>query len=187
MQSTVNYLWHTDDLLGQGATASVYKARNKKSGELVAVKVFNTASYLRPREVQGREFEVLRKLNHPNIVKLFAVEETGNSRQKVLVMEYCSSGSLLSVLESPEHSFGLPEEEFLVVLRCVGEPPTPDSHRERPTPRPAPGPALCARQSPREAWCSKTSVQAQKNIPNLRGSPVTDLGQALMNGQNPRV
>ncbi|XP_066889226.1 inhibitor of nuclear factor kappa-B kinase subunit epsilon isoform X6 [Kogia breviceps] len=95
MQSTVNYLWHTDDLLGQGATASVYKARNKKSGELVAVKVFNTASYLRPREVQG------------------------GSRQKVLVMEYCSSGSLLSVLESPENAFGLPEDEFLVVLRCV--------------------------------------------------------------------
>uniref|UniRef100_A0A671ERZ8 Inhibitor of nuclear factor kappa-B kinase subunit epsilon n=1 Tax=Rhinolophus ferrumequinum TaxID=59479 RepID=A0A671ERZ8_RHIFE len=72
MQSTVNYLWHTDDLLGQGATASVYKARNK-----------------------------------------------GTSRQKVLVMEYCSSGSLLSVLESPENAFGLPEDEFLVVLRCV--------------------------------------------------------------------
>lgn len=48
----------------------------QKSGELVAVKVFNTASYLRPREVQVREFEVLRKLNHQNIVKLFAVEET---------------------------------------------------------------------------------------------------------------
>uniref|UniRef100_A0A8C5KGT7 Inhibitor of nuclear factor kappa-B kinase subunit epsilon n=1 Tax=Jaculus jaculus TaxID=51337 RepID=A0A8C5KGT7_JACJA len=119
MQSTANYLWHTDDLLGQGATASVYKARNKKSGELVAVKVFNSASYLRPLEVQVREFEVLRKLNHENIVKLFAVEETGSSRQKVLVMEYCSSGSLLSVLESPENAFGLHEEEFLVVLRCV--------------------------------------------------------------------
>ncbi|XP_024606792.1 inhibitor of nuclear factor kappa-B kinase subunit epsilon isoform X5 [Neophocaena asiaeorientalis asiaeorientalis] len=119
MQSTVNYLWHTDDLLGQGATASVYKARNKKSGELVAVKVFNTASYLRPREVQVREFEVLRKLSHQNIIKFFAVEETGGSRQKVLVMEYCSSGSLLSALESPENAFGLPEDEFLVVLRCV--------------------------------------------------------------------
>ncbi|XP_061041451.1 inhibitor of nuclear factor kappa-B kinase subunit epsilon isoform X4 [Eubalaena glacialis] len=119
MQSTVNYLWHTDDLLGQGATASVYKARNKKSGELVAVKVFNTASYLRPREVQVREFEVLRKLNHQNIIKLFAVEEMGASRQKALVMEYCASGSLLSVLESPENAFGLPEDEFLVVLRCV--------------------------------------------------------------------
>ena len=76
MQSTTNYLWHTDDLLGQGATASVYKARNKKSGEVVAVKVFNSASYRRPPEVQVREFEVLRRLNHQNIVKLFAVEET---------------------------------------------------------------------------------------------------------------
>lgn len=128
MQSTTNYLWHTDDLLGQGATASVYKARNKKSGEVVAVKVFNSASYRRPPEVQVREFEVLRRLNHQNIVKLFAVEETGGSRQKVLIMEYCSSGSLLSVLEDPENTFGLSEEEFLVVLRCVGEPcPAPEA------------------------------------------------------------
>lgn len=121
MQSTPNYLWNPDDVLGQGATASVYKARSKRSGELVAVKVFNNASYLRPQEVQMREFEVLRKLNHKNIVKLFAVEETtqGNSKQKVLVMEYCSRGSLLSVLEDPENSFGLSESEFLIVLHCV--------------------------------------------------------------------
>uniref|UniRef100_A0A8C5TQ90 Inhibitor of nuclear factor kappa B kinase subunit epsilon n=1 Tax=Malurus cyaneus samueli TaxID=2593467 RepID=A0A8C5TQ90_9PASS len=119
MQSTPNYLWSTEDLLGQGATASVYKARNKKSGELVAVKVFNNASYLRPQEVQMREFEMLRKLNHKNIVKLFAVEETGSSKQKVLVMEYCSSGSLLNVLEDPANAFGLAESEFLIVLQCV--------------------------------------------------------------------
>ncbi|NWX15659.1 IKKE kinase, partial [Aegotheles bennettii] len=119
MQSTPNYLWSTEDLLGQGATACVYKARNKKSGELVAVKVFNNASYLRPQEVQMREFEMLRKLNHTNIVKLFAVEETGSSKQKVLVMEYCSSGSLLNVLEDPANSFGLAESEFLIVLQCV--------------------------------------------------------------------
>ncbi|NXD77673.1 IKKE kinase, partial [Halcyon senegalensis] len=118
MQSTPNYLWSTEDLLGQGATACVYKARNKKSGELVAVKVFNNASYLRPQEVQMREFEMLRKLNHKNIVKLFAVEETGSSK-KVLVMEYCSSGSLLNVLEDPANAFGLAESEFLIVLQCV--------------------------------------------------------------------
>lgn len=40
------------------------------------MKVFNSASYRRPPEVQVREFEVLRRLNHQNIVKLFAVEET---------------------------------------------------------------------------------------------------------------
>ncbi|KFV79842.1 Inhibitor of nuclear factor kappa-B kinase subunit epsilon, partial [Struthio camelus australis] len=91
----------------------------QKSGELVAVKVFNNASYLRPQEVQMREFEMLRKLNHKNIVKLFAVEETGTSKQKVLVMEYCSSGSLLNVLEDPANAFGLSESEFLIVLQCV--------------------------------------------------------------------
>ncbi|KFP08937.1 Inhibitor of nuclear factor kappa-B kinase subunit epsilon, partial [Egretta garzetta] len=92
---------------------------SQKSGELVAVKVFNNASYLRPQEVQMREFEMLRKLNHKNIVKLFAVEEMGSSKQKVLVMEYCSSGSLLNVLEDPANAFGLAESEFLIVLQCV--------------------------------------------------------------------
>ncbi|XP_068450239.1 inhibitor of nuclear factor kappa-B kinase subunit epsilon [Clinocottus analis] len=116
--STTNYLWSLQDVLGQGATASVYKARNKRSGELVAVKVFNTVSYNRPHEVQMREFEMLRKLNHNNIVRLYAVEELP-SKQKVLVMEYCSGGSLLSLLEESENAFGLPETEFLTVLQCV--------------------------------------------------------------------
>ncbi|XP_051272046.1 inhibitor of nuclear factor kappa-B kinase subunit epsilon [Dicentrarchus labrax] len=116
--STTNYLWSLQDVLGQGATASVYKARNKKSGELVAVKVFNTVSYNRPHEVQMREFDMLRKLNHSNIVRLYTVEELP-SKHKVLVMEYCSGGSLLSLLEEPENAFGLPETEFLTVLQCV--------------------------------------------------------------------
>lgn len=47
----------------------------QRSGELVAVKVFNAVSYQRPHEVQMREFEMLRKLNHNNIVRLFTVEE----------------------------------------------------------------------------------------------------------------
>uniref|UniRef100_A0A8C9WQE1 Inhibitor of nuclear factor kappa B kinase subunit epsilon n=1 Tax=Scleropages formosus TaxID=113540 RepID=A0A8C9WQE1_SCLFO len=119
LESTVNYLWSVDDVLGQGATASVYKARSKKTGELVAVKVFNKLSYSRPYEVQMREFDMLRKLNHVNIVKLFAVEEMHLTSKKVLVMEFCSGGSLLSQLEEPENAFGLPESEFLIVLQCV--------------------------------------------------------------------
>lgn len=47
----------------------------QKSGDLVAVKVFNIMSYSRPPEVQMREFEMLKKLNHSNIVRLFSVEE----------------------------------------------------------------------------------------------------------------
>ncbi|XP_056129442.1 inhibitor of nuclear factor kappa-B kinase subunit epsilon isoform X2 [Lampris incognitus] len=116
--STANYLWSLQDVLGQGATANVYKARNKRTGEQVAVKVFNLMSYSRPHEVQMREFEMLRKLDHSNIVKLYAVEELP-SKQKVLVMEYCSGGSLLSLLENPENAYGLQETEFLIVLQCV--------------------------------------------------------------------
>nr|XP_015815061.2 inhibitor of nuclear factor kappa-B kinase subunit epsilon isoform X2 [Nothobranchius furzeri] len=116
--STTHYLWSLQDVLGQGATASVFKARNKKSGELVAVKVFNIQSYHRPQDVQMREFEMLRKLNHSNIVRLFAVEELP-SKEKVLVMEYCSGGNLLSLLEDPENAFGLQETEFLTVLQCI--------------------------------------------------------------------
>ncbi|KAM9799356.1 inhibitor of nuclear factor kappa-B kinase subunit epsilon [Syngnathus typhle] len=116
--STPSYLWSLQDVLGQGATACVYKARNKRTGELVAVKVFNLASYNRTPEVQMREFDMLRKLNHKNIVKLYAVEELP-SKQKVLVMEFCSGGSLLNLLEEPENAFGLSETEFLTVLQCV--------------------------------------------------------------------
>ncbi|XP_061840830.1 inhibitor of nuclear factor kappa-B kinase subunit epsilon isoform X2 [Nerophis lumbriciformis] len=116
--STPSYLWCLQDVLGQGATACVYKARNKRSGELVAVKVFNVASYNRTHEVQMREFEMLRKLKHRNIVRLYDVEELP-SKQKVLVMEYCSGRSLLCLLEEPENAFGLPETEFLTVLQCV--------------------------------------------------------------------
>lgn len=47
----------------------------QKTGDLYAVKVFNNFSFLRPVDVQMREFEVLKKLNHKNIVKLFAIEE----------------------------------------------------------------------------------------------------------------
>lgn len=54
------------------------------------MKVFNNASYLRPQEVQMREFEMLRKLNHKNIVKLFAVEETvseASARERAVLTE----------------------------------------------------------------------------------------------------
>ena len=47
----------------------------QKTGDLVAVKAFNNISFLRPHAVQQREFDVLLKLNHPNIVKLFNIED----------------------------------------------------------------------------------------------------------------
>ena len=37
-----------------------------------------------------REFEVLQKVKHENIVKLLAIEEEQEGRGKVIVMELCT-------------------------------------------------------------------------------------------------
>jgi len=41
----------------------------------VAVKVFSHAAHMRPHAVQMREFQVMRKLDHKNIVRLLAIED----------------------------------------------------------------------------------------------------------------
>lgn len=40
-------------------------------------------SHMRPVDVQMREFEVLQKVNHENIVKLLAIEDELEGRGKV--------------------------------------------------------------------------------------------------------
>lgn len=117
LRSSVNYIWNTNAVLGKGATGSVYQGMSKHTGEIVAVKSFNHLSQMRPYEVQRREYEVLSKVNHENIVKLLAIEEESESQNKVLIMELCTGGSLFNILDDPVNSFGLEESEFLLVLK----------------------------------------------------------------------
>ncbi|XP_005093119.1 serine/threonine-protein kinase TBK1 [Aplysia californica] len=119
VRGSPTFVWDTSKPLGQGATSMVYMGRNKKTGDEVAVKVFNSQSYQRPFSVQRREFEVMQKLSHENIVKLLAIEEESPSRAKVIVMEFCTHGTLYNLLDMAENNFGLAEEEFLRVLAQV--------------------------------------------------------------------
>lgn len=64
-------------------TLSPIQGVNKHDGEPVAVKTFNQMSHMRPVDVQMREFEVLQKVNHENIVKLLAIEDDQEGRGKV--------------------------------------------------------------------------------------------------------
>ncbi|XP_037958688.1 serine/threonine-protein kinase TBK1 [Teleopsis dalmanni] len=122
LRGSLNYVWCTTSVLGKGATGSVFQGVNKNTGESVAVKTFNPYSHMRPPDVQMREFEALKKVNHENIVKLLAIEEDQEGRGKVIVMELCTGGSLFNILDDPENSYGLPEREFLLVLEhlCAG-------------------------------------------------------------------
>lgn len=119
LRSSNNYIWNVNAVLGKGATSSVYQGMNKHSGEVVAIKVFNLISQHRPYEIQRREYELLSKVNHENIVKLIAIEEESDSQHKILIMELCTGGSLFNILDDPINSFGLEESEFLLVLKHI--------------------------------------------------------------------
>ncbi|KAK7072288.1 hypothetical protein SK128_028032 [Halocaridina rubra] len=116
LRGSANYVWCTTSVLGKGATGAVFQGVNRHTGEPVAVKTFNQLSHMRPHEVQMREFEVLKKVNQENIVKLLAIEEEQEGRGKVIVMELCTGGSLFNILDDPENSHGLEEGEFILVL-----------------------------------------------------------------------
>lgn len=73
-------------------------------------------SHMRPIDVQMREFEVLQKVNHENIVKLLAIEDDQEGRGKVIVMELCTGGSLFNILDDPQNFYGLDGVEFRLVL-----------------------------------------------------------------------
>ena len=87
-------------LIGSGAAGRVYAGRDLQTGESVAIKELISEWVARaPESVERfrREGEVLRKLNHPNIVKVLAtLEEDG---QHYLVMEYVSGPSLAELLK----------------------------------------------------------------------------------------
>uniref|UniRef100_A0A182NLJ5 Protein kinase domain-containing protein n=1 Tax=Anopheles dirus TaxID=7168 RepID=A0A182NLJ5_9DIPT len=116
LRGSMNYVWCTTSVLGKGSTGAVFQGVNKHNGEPVAVKTFNQLSHMRPQDVQMREFEVLRKVNHNNIVKLLDIEDDQEGRGKVIVMELCTGGSLFNILDDPENTYGLPQREFLLVL-----------------------------------------------------------------------
>jgi serine/threonine-protein kinase len=84
--------------IGSGAMGTVYGGRYK-NGQHVAIKVISSGTDMTPTTLARfeREANILKKLNHPNIVRLYA---TGRHRQTPFyVMEYIEGQSLETILE----------------------------------------------------------------------------------------
>ncbi|MBW8012804.1 MAG: protein kinase [Chloroflexi bacterium] len=88
-----------DDLIGEGGVGKVYLGKDNETNEQVAIKTLHSDKFTDKPEILERfqrEGELLRQLNHPNIVKLLdSVEYDGIH---YLVMEYVEGGDLCDFL-----------------------------------------------------------------------------------------
>jgi serine/threonine protein kinase len=85
-------------LLGRGGMGTVYKARRKSDGRVVALKLTRPEVVVdgHSREAFAREIEVTASLRHPNVVALYDHGIEGDTF--FFALEYCPGGSLSTVL-----------------------------------------------------------------------------------------
>ncbi|XP_022895201.1 probable serine/threonine-protein kinase At1g54610 [Olea europaea var. sylvestris] len=97
------------DKVGQGTYSNVYKARDKDTGKIVALKKvrFDTSE---PESVKfmAREIMILLKLDHPNIVKLQGLATSRMQYSLYLVFDYMQS-DLARILSRPDERLTEPQ------------------------------------------------------------------------------
>ncbi|KAG0263128.1 hypothetical protein BG011_009230 [Mortierella polycephala] len=92
--------------IGKGAFGSVWRGLNLDTATTVAVKQINLSD-IPSAELANimMEIDLLKKLNHPNIVKYFGFEKTSECLN--IILELCENGSLRSLCKNfgklPEH------------------------------------------------------------------------------------
>ncbi|HEX2618852.1 MAG TPA: protein kinase [Phototrophicaceae bacterium] len=100
-EQTIGGRYQMGEVLGSGGMGVVYRGIDNTTGEPVAIK------RLKPDIIAGdpslltrfeREGEVLRQLNHPNIVRMLAALQDSDAHY--LVMELVETGSLDDLLRS---------------------------------------------------------------------------------------
>ena len=97
--------------LGSGSFGNVYLARNKFTDEKVALKQIkkSSANLLSDGEIKD-EIEILKKLDHPDIVRIIESFNTRNSYY--LITEYCEGGELFDQVKNQ-----LSELQIAVIFR----------------------------------------------------------------------
>ena len=95
---TDKYILH-NNILGKGAMGKVKRATVKSSGEQRAVKMIDKQNMEEPGRVRLKyEIDILKNLNHPNILRLYEVYE--NKTHIFLVTELCDGRELFDEIAS---------------------------------------------------------------------------------------
>ena len=106
--------------LGEGTFGVVRMAINRQTGEKVAIKILEKSKLTNYKDKNrlDREINILNKIHHPNIVKLFCTIET--DRQIFIIMEYIKGNELFQYILVRKK---LEEEEafyfFIQIINCI--------------------------------------------------------------------
>ncbi|CAB4284918.1 unnamed protein product [Prunus armeniaca] len=107
-------------LLGRGAFAKVYHARNVDTGQSVAIKAVSKQKVLKGGFTAHvkREISIMRRLRHPHIVKLYEVLAT---KTKIyFIMEFAKGGELFAKISKGRFSEDLSRRYFQQMISAVG-------------------------------------------------------------------
>ncbi|NXM64109.1 IKKB kinase, partial [Illadopsis cleaveri] len=115
--------WEMRERLGTGGFGNVIRWHNKETGEQVAIKQCRQELSPRNRDRWALEIQIMKRLNHPNVV---AARDVPEGMQKLapndlplLAMEYCQGGDLRKYLNQLENCCGLREEAILILLSDI--------------------------------------------------------------------
>ena len=101
--------------LGKGGYGKVYQVRNKKTNEIHACKHLSKLSINNLAKFE-REIDILRKADHPNILKLYEIFESKHSYY--LIMEQCKGGEVFDrIIDHIQNKEMYSEKDAANILR----------------------------------------------------------------------
>ncbi|XP_072850972.2 inhibitor of nuclear factor kappa-B kinase subunit alpha [Pogona vitticeps] len=115
--------WEMRERLGTGGFGNVSLYQHRDLGTKIAIKSCRLELSVKNKDRWCHEIQIMKKLNHPNIVKAYEVPEEMNflvNDVPLLAMEYCSRGDLRKLLNLPENCCGLKESQILSLLSDIG-------------------------------------------------------------------
>ena len=88
-------------LIGKGGISEIYLIREINTKEIFAMKKNDNKKFNGQQiSLLENEIKILSNVNHPNIIKLYAISKNPNNiNDKSLVLEYCNGGSLQNNLD----------------------------------------------------------------------------------------